>query len=107
MIDGASLFNAMFAALCADNLPAYCAGAGAGSATSHSFDQCSPSSGPIVMTWSVLWSRNAFGSHPGTGLFAATAPPIRAIQKTADATTTLIFVLIFISLHPQPAGQKR
>jgi Thiamine pyrophosphate enzyme, C-terminal TPP binding domain len=40
---------------------------------------------PTVTIWSVPWSRNALGSHPGTRLSAARTRPISAIQNTAEA----------------------
>jgi hypothetical protein len=59
------------------------------------------------MIWNVLRSRHAFGSHPGTELFAERAPPIAMNKKTAAARATLTLDLIFaVILSFQSPGQN-
>src|ERR1700733_6441333 len=56
--------------------------------TTHKFDQCSPTSGSVVIILIVLASRNTLGSHPGTALSSARAAAANAIDKTNESTAS-------------------
>src|SRR5580700_8526867 len=64
--------------------------------TTHNFDQCSPTSGSVVIIWTVLASRNTAGSHPGTALSSAHAAVASATDKTNESSARLAIRQIFI-----------
>src|SRR5580692_5478604 len=64
--------------------------------TTHNFDQCSPTSGSVVIIWMVLASRNTAGSHPGTALSSAHAAVAIATDKTNESSARLAIRQIFI-----------
>ena len=71
--------------------------------TTHRFDQCSRTSGSVVIILMVLASRNRAGSHPGRAFWSARAAAANAIDKTHESTARLairkIFMAVGYNLH--------
>src|SRR5208283_4384455 len=67
--------------------------------TTHKFDQCSPTSGSVVIILMVLASRNTDGSHPGTVLPSARAAAANVIDRTNESIARLAIRHFFISVN--------